>query len=350
MREFNGNGFSYYDILNEDFTFSTTTTISDNTTRFQIVFTLPASGFVGLACNSTLTGFNTIFNAVGGASNSGMGYRWLFTDAFGNQAVNPATGLTVPIITTAGQNFSFANPNIPLGFIDFGMTYFIRVGIFNASQGIWVYSATPCSVSTPARVITVATNVCGSAILPDQQVVASGNAPFGYAWEITNVTTGQVVNFTTTIAFFNWTTGVAGSPALGLPGFLAPGSQYNIQVAILYQATPPIIGTYSGSCLYNSPAPRPVVNNESDSNASSDFTVKAFPNPFETDFSIAIDTESPSPVKIDVYDMIGKMMESKVFPFDEISTFKFGNDYSTGIYNVIVTQGNIRKNVKLIKR
>jgi hypothetical protein len=343
LRENVGNGFVFWDIINTPFEFTTNVAIADNTTRFQIVFKLPAIDSVtSITCNTTLTNINSLIGATGQPSNNNQGYRWRFTNAAGTT--------TFLEVTTAISSITFTNPNIPFGFIDFGMTYFLRVGVFNSSINDWVFSATPCPVSTPPRVIKVANKVCGSTILPNEQVLASGNAPYGYAWQIKNVTSNQTVFFTTANAFFNWTAGGAGSAELGLAGFLAPGSQYNIQVAILYQATPQIIGAYSGNCYYNSPAPRPVVNNESDTNAFSDFKVKAFPNPFETDFNIAIDTESPSPIKIDVYDMIGKMMESKVVPFDEISTFKFGNDYSTGIYNVIVTQGNIRKNVKLIKR
>jgi hypothetical protein len=51
-----------------------------------------------------------------------------------------------------------------------------------------------------------------------------------------------------------------------------------------------------------------------------------------------------------VYDMIGKLVEVRQFSTTEMNNQEVGNNYPSGIYNVIVTQGENVKTLRVIKR
>jgi len=80
------------------------------------------------------------------------------------------------------------------------------------------------------------------------------------------------------------------------------------------------------------------------------FSVKAYPNPYSSAFQLDFTTTSESQVEIRVYDMIGKLIETRQFSTAEMNNQEVGNSYPSGIYNVIVTQGENMKTLRVIKR
>ncbi|CAN1515776.1 Secretion system C-terminal sorting domain [Flavobacteriaceae bacterium] len=80
------------------------------------------------------------------------------------------------------------------------------------------------------------------------------------------------------------------------------------------------------------------------------FEVKAYPNPYASTFQLNFTTSSESQVEIRVYDMIGKLIEVRQFSTTEMNNQEVGNNYPSGIYNVIVTQGENMKTLRVIKR
>jgi hypothetical protein len=61
-------------------------------------------------------------------------------------------------------------------------------------------------------------------------------------------------------------------------------------------------------------------------------------------------TTSESQVEMRVYDMIGKLVEARQFSTTEMNNQEVGTNYPSGIYNVIVTQGENVKTLRMIKR
>jgi hypothetical protein len=61
-------------------------------------------------------------------------------------------------------------------------------------------------------------------------------------------------------------------------------------------------------------------------------------------------SDSDSQVEMRVYDMIGKLVEVRQFSTTEMNNQEVGNSYPSGIYNVIVTQGENMKTLRVIKR
>ena len=81
------------------------------------------------------------------------------------------------------------------------------------------------------------------------------------------------------------------------------------------------------------------------------FGATAYPNPFASGFNIDVTTSVDStPIDIKVYDMIGRLVEQQVANVNELETTTIGECYPSGVYNVIVTQGEETKTVRVVKR
>jgi hypothetical protein len=78
--------------------------------------------------------------------------------------------------------------------------------------------------------------------------------------------------------------------------------------------------------------------------------VVTYPNPFANNFNLNVTTSSSENVEMRVYDMIGKLVETRQFSTTEANNQEIGNSYPTGIYNVIVTQGEEMKTIRVIKK
>jgi len=76
--------------------------------------------------------------------------------------------------------------------------------------------------------------------------------------------------------------------------------------------------------------------------------VKAYPNPSRSVFNVYIDTRSSEPVTVSVVDLLGRVIEERSQVRAQ-QTISFGSSYHPGVYLLQVTQGNERKQVKLVK-
>jgi len=129
-----------------------------------------------------------------------------------------------------------------------------------------------------------------------------------------------------------------------VPGY-TKGAEYLVRVAVLTSGG---WSAFSDACEITAPggtAPAPKVET-----AALDFNAVAHPNPFASDFEINVTTSSTEALQLRVYDMIGKVVESRDVKSSEIENLKVGNNYPAGVYNVVVTQGVNVKTLRVIKR
>jgi hypothetical protein len=84
--------------------------------------------------------------------------------------------------------------------------------------------------------------------------------------------------------------------------------------------------------------------------ASIEFKASAYPNPFAENFKLDIQTSSEEALQINVYDMLGKLVESRILEATEVEGFEVGANYPSGVYNVIVSQEDTVKTLRVIKR
>ncbi|MBL7887867.1 MAG: T9SS type A sorting domain-containing protein [Flavobacterium sp.] len=76
----------------------------------------------------------------------------------------------------------------------------------------------------------------------------------------------------------------------------------------------------------------------------------ASPNPFNDHFNLSLQTISNEVVTVKVYDLTGKLVESKTINPIDITRCEMGSKYASGVYNVVVSQGELEENHKMIKR
>ncbi|WNM20218.1 leucine-rich repeat protein [Flavobacterium capsici] len=76
----------------------------------------------------------------------------------------------------------------------------------------------------------------------------------------------------------------------------------------------------------------------------------AYPNPFANNFQLNIKTTNTSAVSIKVYDMLGRLIEQREETVNDLETTTIGDNYPSGVYNVIVAQQDEVKTLRVVKR
>jgi hypothetical protein len=96
--------------------------------------------------------------------------------------------------------------------------------------------------------------------------------------------------------------------------------------------------------------PTEVVKETVASELPTEFKAIAYPNPFATSFALDVKTSNTEKVSLTVYDMAGRLLEVKEVNASEVANYQFGDRYPSGVYNVIVTQGEETKTVRVVKQ
>jgi hypothetical protein len=79
------------------------------------------------------------------------------------------------------------------------------------------------------------------------------------------------------------------------------------------------------------------------------FKVVASPNTFENSVTFEVITAEQSPINVQIFDLLGKLVEQGDFSVEGIKDHLFGTQLSTGVYQAIITQGNQKsKHIKKI--
>ena len=86
------------------------------------------------------------------------------------------------------------------------------------------------------------------------------------------------------------------------------------------------------------------------SSEASEQIATAFPNPFLSTFKLNLTAVSNERVQVNVYDMLGKLIEDFKVESNGINSFSFGEKYATGFYNVKVVQGDKTQVIRMIKQ
>ena len=80
------------------------------------------------------------------------------------------------------------------------------------------------------------------------------------------------------------------------------------------------------------------------------YEVKAYPNPYAESFKLDVNTSSEDQVSVRVYDMLGREVESREASVSTITSLEIGSQYPSGVYNIVVIQGDQVKTLRVIKR
>jgi alpha-tubulin suppressor-like RCC1 family protein len=234
--------------------------------------------------------------------------------------------------------------NLP--YYDFDTSYQIRVAVKLA--GVWHPYGSPCIVTTPKVYTQIRSSQCdssitsmGTTIYANIVAYAPPSTFYPYLFKVTNTTTSAFQIIPRQLREFRMN--------LFPSSFLTSGTIYTVEVAVRkFDGT---YMPYGPVCTITTPTlGSSFTKNETVNNEVSNFNLVSYPNPFETDFKLDIQSVSNDNIQIKVYDMLGKLVEFKVVNAEEISTVTFGSNYPSGVYNVIVSQGEYYANTRVIKR
>jgi hypothetical protein len=208
----------------------------------------------------------------------------------------------------------------------YGATYSIEVAV--KTNGTYSAYGPECAISSPS---VPNINECGLTSYVIHTTPLS--AVTLYSFEVTNLTTNAVQVIDRTVQYF---------PVSLITGY-SPSTQYSIRVAL---TTTGIQSDFGGACVINTPAPSRIAKG----NVDAEFKAVGYPNPFAANFTLNVTTTNDQNVKVQVYDMIGKQLENLEVNANESSDLQLGTNYPAGVYNVIVSQGDSVKSVRMIKR
>lgn len=244
-----------------------------------------------------------------------------------NMATNAVFTATRPVNSFALSNYAG---------ITYGTSYQIEV----SSNGGTTYGP-PCIVKTPVPAATIGSQ-CGTTLGSMSQWVYATYQPSvsAYRFRITNTATNA-------IQVYNVTNGTNRFSFNQLPaGFRTPGTVYAVEVAL--RNTDGSYLPYGAACDITTPGIAPA--NTRVTEMTTAFAVIAYPNPFAENFMLDLKTTAGNSIQIDVYDMLGRQVESKNVEASDINNIQLGRDYKSGVYNVIVSQGESVRNLQIIKR
>ena len=296
---------------------------------------------VSTLCGQTLPSIQSTIFAT--PVTSALGYEFEVSRIEGGIAVETTT------IERLVNNFKITS----LSGIDYvySSEYQVRVRVNAEVNGVetWSDYGTVCSVFTPVAP-EAAIEGCGSEVgitpaalsTPIFATPIAGATLYRFTLSDGN---GYSQVYTTPSRFFRLSNFNALSP-------LTPGGNYSVTVeAEIYGYF------YAGKdCNILVPGgmiirPVDVVKEvETIKDVPTEFNAIAYPNPFATSFAIDVRTSNTEAVSLTVYDMAGRLLEVKEFNASEVANYQFGDRYPSGVYNMIVTQGEETRTVRVVKQ
>ncbi len=266
----------------------------------------------------------------------------LMTDIVYANLVPFATGYRFKVTNLQSNNVQYIDRSLRefrfnlLSAISYNTSYSVEVSVRN-TDGTYLSYGLGCTINTPLFPTTSLQNSqCDYTSISTREMIYANivaNAT-GYRFSISNETSGYNYVFDTTLRAF----------ALNnVPG-LIPSTTYSVQVKVKIGND---WGAYSRICNLTT-----TVNTKAEIQTEiiNLFEASAYPNPFAENFKLDIYTNSKETIQIKVYDMLGKLLEKIILQEKEVEGFELGANFPSGVYNVIISQGENFKTLRVIKR
>jgi Secretion system C-terminal sorting domain len=321
-----------HDIQNSPYNFSVSTNQTNNITRFQIVF---------FNCSRILTRALDVvqpqINIVGATS-----YLWRV------QRLSPSGTIEQTFNFPWVPNwFNFNNSIIgfPNNFLIHGREYLVSA---TTTVGDITYSVYNCR-------ITLNSAYQLSNPLLFKSTMCGGNKCTGFQYSFTNTSIvndlrkdidievtkpdGFIVTFP-----IGWNPGgfSLNNTSYGLTPLIIGGT-YLIRARVSNVGGVPL--PWSATCSVTIASCR-TSNPDLTTNNS---LIKTYPNPFKTNFTLDLFDINQDKVTVKVYDMIGKLVEEKAIDTTVEKSVLLGDNYKTGIYNIVIQDGEEVKTQRVIK-
>lgn len=219
---------------------------------------------------------------------------------------------------------------------EFNTTYSVEVAVRN-TDGVYLAYGSACNITTPSFPTTqLQLSQCDVVITNPNAVIYADSYPGAttYRFRFVNSGLGYNYQFDKPLRSFELNT---------VPGLL-PGETYSVQVSIEIGGE---FGPFGKVCTLTTPggarSTEPAVK-------AVEFQATASPNPFADNFKLDVKTSTDELIQVRVYDMLGKQIEVRNVTVSSITDLEVGTNYPAGVYNVIVSQGDNVKTLRVIKR
>ena len=288
----------------------------------------PVSSMIG--CGTQVTGINTqIFSTIVQRSN---GYRYRVQRL--DSSLQPAG--PVQEITSGIRNFTFASVTD----FRYDANYSVSCAVRNTDGSFLPYGPS-CTIQAPKHPTTqVRGTQCNDyAVTSYSERIFADAVQFAAQYRFRLFNEVQVYDFQVDRVLNNFRLS-------DFPG-LVHGETYSVQVAVR-MPNQLDFGPYSKTCTLVIPTiPRTI---EDTSVAAVAFDAQVYPNPFAEQFYFKVATASQASFTIQVYDMMGRAIETRTVNADAIESTEVGANYPAGVYHVILKQGENTKALRVIKR
>lgn len=276
-------------------------------------------------CGGTLPAIYKALIAVANTANVSQ-YYFEVTDPDGE----------IQIIISAVNYFQLTD----LDYYEYNTTYSVRVGM--DVDGIWQGFGPICNVTTPSLFEgPVALNIpqCGNSLAQIYSPIFFTGPNFISSYEIrlTNVNTTETQTITRNVPWCNLKM---------FPGMYEYDTTYNMDVRV---ATTGDYSEWTDACEIITPA-APAGFTSNSGMVAAEMKAVAYPNPFIDGFNVNLEVTNGAPVQIRVYDLVGKLLEEREIAPAELQAQRLGSNFTSGVYNVIITQNGMTDSVRVIKR
>ena len=188
---------------------------------------------------------------------------------------------------------------------------------------------------------SIASAQCGSTVLFTDAI---------YATAVTNATGYKFNVFDVTgTSLFDSIESATASFSFSQLTCYAFDTTYQVRVQVIRGTEYGVEGTACSITVLKD-APARALSNQDEIKTSIISEFKAYPNPFTTTFSITPIEGETATLFYQVYDVTGKMIESKSVEANEITNHTIGDEYPAGMYLVIVRQGATTQTFKMVKQ
>ncbi len=214
----------------------------------------------------------------------------------------------------------------------YNAVYSVRVALLY--NGIWRSFGDACNVTTPPLTTTMKSSQCGTTLTYLNSLV-SANAHLSaemYRFQVVNG--GTTRTYDTASNSFRLTQ---------LSGGATYSTTYQVRVSVRANN---IWGPYSASCSINTPSASAKQALESEDIVETNL----YPNPYSESFKIAFSSEDETGVQILIYDASGRLVSQKEANASNIKNDEFGQNLATGVYTVLVQQGERVETLRVVKQ
>jgi hypothetical protein len=176
-------------------------------------------------------------------------------------------------------------------------------------------------------------------------LIAGNNTDLIYADNFPGATMYRFRLENAEVGYTHYIDRAARSYNLGMFTGLQAGTAYTVKVAVKVNG---IFSAYGKACNVTTPgsAPQRVADNDMQDKAAA----YVYPNPFSDVFSINASFATDKTVAIKVFDMTGRVLDSRNISARDLQTLEMGGNYPPGIYNVTISSDGEAKMFRVVKK